>query len=303
MINLTSFIGSKKTVGEKISSDKRTRKCVVFLSDFGTVDGAVSAMHAVADDVDETLRLEDLTHEIPQFNIWEASYRLIQALTYWKKGTVFVCVVDPGVGSDRKSVVALTNSGHFIVTPDNGTLTHIAQEIGISAVREIEEATNRLHDSQASYTFHGRDVYAYTAARLASGIISFEEVGPSLDTESIVKLDLSPASISNGEITGNIDILDTRYGSLWSNIPRELVTEAGISYGDLVDVKISHKGCIVFGYPLKLCKNFTEVNMGEPLMYINSLLNVGIALNQGDFASVYHIQTGEGWKIKIKKHL
>ena len=303
MINLTSFIGSKKTVGEKISSDKRTRKCVVFLSDFGTVDGAVSAMHAVADDVDETLRLEDLTHEIPQFNIWEASYRLIQALTYWKKGTVFVCVVDPGVGSDRKSVVALTNSGHFIVTPDNGTLTHVAQEIGISAVREIEEATNRLHDSQASYTFHGRDVYAYTAARLASGIISFEEVGPSLDTESIVKLDLSPASISNGEITGNIDILDTRYGSLWSNIPRELVTEAGISYGDLVYVKISHKGCIVFGYPLKLCKNFTEVNMGEPLMYINSLLNVGIALNQGDFASVYHIQTGEGWKIKIKKHL
>ena len=72
---------------------QQCRKCVVFLSDFGTVDGAVSAMHAVADDVDETLRLEDLTHEIPQFNIWEASYRLIQALTYWKKGTVFVCVV------------------------------------------------------------------------------------------------------------------------------------------------------------------------------------------------------------------
>ena len=109
----------------------KSRKCVVFLSDFGTVDGAVSAMHAVADEVDETLRLEDLTHEIPQFNIWEASYRLIQALTYWKKGTVFVCVVDPGVGSDRKSVVALTKSGHYIVTPDNGTLTHVASEIGI----------------------------------------------------------------------------------------------------------------------------------------------------------------------------
>ena len=89
---------------------QQCRKCVVFLSDFGTVDGAVSAMHAVADDVDETLRLEDLTHEIPQFNIWEASYRLIQALTYWKKGTVFVCVVDPGVGSDRKSVVVVGRS-------------------------------------------------------------------------------------------------------------------------------------------------------------------------------------------------
>ena len=150
------------------------RKCVVFLSDFGMVDGAVSAMHAVADAVDETLRLEDLTHEIPQFNIWEASYRLIQALTYWKEGTVFVCVVDPGVGSNRKSVVALTKSGHYIVTPDNGTLTHVAREIGIVEVREIEEAVNRLKNSQSSYTFHGRDVYAYTAARLASSVISFE---------------------------------------------------------------------------------------------------------------------------------
>ncbi|MGN0906923.1 MAG: S-adenosyl-l-methionine hydroxide adenosyltransferase family protein [Bullifex sp.] len=280
----------------------RSRKCVVFLSDFGTVDGAVSAMHAVADEVDETLRLEDLTHEIPQFNIWEASYRLIQALTYWKKGTVFVCVVDPGVGSDRKSVVALTNSGHFIVTPDNGTLTHVAAEIGIVALREIEEASNRLKNSQASYTFHGRDVYAYTAARLAGGMIGFEDVGPELDPSSAVKLDLIPASIENGEVSGNIDILDVRYGSLWSNIPQNLIHEAGIVYGDLIDVKISYRGCIVFGCPLRFCRNFTEVSMGEPLVYINSLLNVGIALNQGNFAEAWHIRTGEGWKIKLKKH-
>ena len=280
----------------------KSRKCVVFLSDFGTVDGAVSAMHAVADEVDETLRLEDLTHEIPQFNIWEASYRLIQALTYWKKGTVFVCVVDPGVGSDRKSVVALTKSGHYIVTPDNGTLTHVASEIGIVALREIEEAVNRLKDSQASYTFHGRDVYAYTAARLASGIISFEAVGVELDPASAVKLDLIPATVENGEVSGNIDILDARYGSLWSNIPKNLIEKAGIGYGDMVDVKISYKGCIVFGCPLRFCRNFTEVSMGEPLVYINSLLNVGIALNQGNFADVWHIRTGEGWKLKIKKH-
>ena len=280
----------------------KSRKCVVFLSDFGTVDGAVRAMHAVADEVDETLRLEDLTHEIPQFNIWEASYRLIQALTYWKKGTVFVCVVDPGVGSDRKSVVALTKSGHYIVTPDNGTLTHVASEIGIVALREIEEAVNRLKDSQASYTFHGRDVYAYTAARLASGIISFEDVGVELDPASAVKLDLIPATVENGEVSGNIDILDARYGSLWSNIPKNLIEKAGIGYGDMVDVKISYKGCIVFGCPLRFCRNFTEVSMGEPLVYINSLLNVGIALNQGNFADVWHIRTGEGWKLKIKKH-
>lgn len=278
-----------------------SRKCVVFLSDFGTVDGAVSAMHAVADAVDESIRLEDLSHEIPQFNIWEASYRLIQALTYWKKGTVFVCVVDPGVGSDRRSVVALTKSGHYIVTPDNGTLTHVAHEIGILELREIEEAENRLKDSQASYTFHGRDVFAYTAARIASGIIDMEGVGRELAAESVVKLDLEPARIQTGRITGNIDVLDVRYGSLWTNIPKRLLDEYGIEYGDEVRISISHWDCIVFGSKLRFCKNFAEVAMGKPLLYVNSLLNLGIALNQGDFAKEYHIETGEGWRIEVEK--
>lgn len=280
----------------------KTRKCVVFLSDFGTVDGAVSAMHGVADGVDETLRLEDLTHEIPQFNIWEASYRLIQALSFWKAGTVFVCVVDPGVGSDRKSVVALTKSGHYIVTPDNGTLTHVANEIGLVAVREIEEAVNRLHDSQKSYTFHGRDVYAYTAARLASGIIDFSGVGRELKIEDIVRLQVQKPEIIGDEIVGAVDILDVRYGSLWTNIPQDMLEKINIHYGDIIDVQVNNKGCIVFGYPLRFCKNFTEVPIGEPLLYINSLLNVGIALNQGSFSARHHIKTGEGWRIKIKKH-
>ena len=153
----------------------RARKTVVFLSDFGYSDGAVSAMHGVADQVDRTLKLEDLTHEIPQFNIWEASYRLIQTVEYWAPGTVFVCVVDPGVGSERESVAVLLSSGHMIVTPDNGTLSHVSKGIGIVERRRISETTNRLKDSQKSYTFYGRDVYAYTGARLASGIISFDE--------------------------------------------------------------------------------------------------------------------------------
>lgn len=277
------------------------RKCVVFLSDFGTADGAVSAMHAVADSVDESIRIEDLTHEIPQFNIWEASYRLIQALTYWKKGTVFVCVVDPGVGSERKSVVALTSTGHYIVTPDNGTLTHVAHTLGIVARREISEAVNRLQDSQQSYTFHGRDVYAYTAARLAAGLITFEEVGPELDVNEVVKLELQPAVRNGNTIIGNIDILDTRYGSLWTNIPKTMLDEAGIVYGDDVNVSITHNDLVLFGGKLNFCHNFTEVPLGQPLMYVNSLLNAGIALNQGNFASAFRIGTGEGWRISITK--
>src|ERR1700750_1417525 len=112
-------------------------KLLVFQSDFGLKDGAVSAMKGVAMGVDTGLKLFDLTHEIPAYNIWEAAYRLEQTVPYWPAGTVFVSVVDPGVGTDRKSVVLKTKTGQYIVTPDNGTLTLIAGSQGIAEVRQI----------------------------------------------------------------------------------------------------------------------------------------------------------------------
>lgn len=284
----------------KAKAPWKERKTVVFLSDFGFSDGAVSAMHGVADEVDHSLRLEDLTHDIPQFNIWEASYRLIQTVPYWAEGTVFVCVVDPGVGSERESVAVLTKSGHIIVTPDNGTLSHIARDIGILERREISEVTNRRQDSMRSYTFHGRDVYAYTGARIASGIIDFDEVGPKLDNE-IVSLDIEEPTIVADKVTGSIDILDTRYGSLWTNIPDTLFSSFGFKYGDIIHTEIEYKKRVVYGYDLKFCHNFLEVEKGESLIYINSLLNVGVAVSQGSFATEYNVGTGEGWKITFSR--
>ncbi len=278
----------------------KKRGTVVFMSDFGTVDGAVSAMHGVADEVCHSLRLEDLTHEIPQFNIWEASYRLIQTIEYWAPGTVFVSVVDPGVGSERESVAVLTKSGHIIVTPDNGTLSHVHKGIGILERRRISETTNRLKDSQRSYTFYGRDVYAYTGAKLASGLISFDEVGPLLDS-SVVMLDITDPVVEGGRISGSVDILDTRYGSLWTNIPDTLFMSNGFSYGDDVYVTISYRDRVVYGKKLRICRNFTEVEKGEALVYINSLLHVGVAVSQGSFSSEYGVGTGEGWHITFSK--
>src|SRR4029078_1569183 len=170
-------------------------KIVVFQSDFGLKDGAVSAMKGVAMGVSPDLKLYDLTHEIPAYNIWEAAYRLEQTVPYWPAGTVFVSVVDPGVGTNRKSVVLKTKSGHFIVTPDNGTLTLIAQSLGIDTLREIDEAVNRRKGSEKSYTFHGRDVYAYTGARLASGTITFDQVGKMLP-DSVVSIPYQKAVIA-----------------------------------------------------------------------------------------------------------
>lgn len=280
----------------------KDRKTIVFMSDFGTNDGAVSAMRGVASSVSGELKLENLTHEIPQFNIWEASYRLIQTITYWPAGTVFVCVIDPGVGSERESVAVLTKSGHIIVTPDNGTLSHVQKEIGILERRRISETENRLKDSQRSYTFYGRDVYAYTGARLAAGLVDFQDVGPLLDPKPVMLRVDSPI-IRGNDIEGTIEILDTRYGSLWTNIPDTLFFSQGMNYGDDIRVLISCDKRIVYGYTMKACRNFSEVALGQPLLYINSLLKVSIALNQGSFAEAYSIGTGEHWHIRISKEI
>ncbi|MBR3228135.1 MAG: SAM-dependent chlorinase/fluorinase, partial [Erysipelotrichaceae bacterium] len=189
-------------------------KILVFQTDFGLDDGAISAMEGVAFCVDSSLNIRHSTHNIPQYNIFAASYRLLQVINYWPEGTVFVSVVDPGVGSDRQSVVVKTKTNQYIVTPNNGTLTHIERFVGIEEMRLISEASNRLKDSELSYTFHGRDVYAYTGARLAASVIDLDGVGPRLDLSEIVKLELYGSHRIPGGIKGQIDILDVRYGSL-----------------------------------------------------------------------------------------
>ena len=191
---------------------------LVFQSDFGISDGAVSAMHGVANTVERGLPIFDLTHLIPTFDIWEASYRLWQTINYWPENTVFVSIVDPGVGSDRRSVVVKTAKNQYIVTPDNGTLTHVKRFIGIKEVRVIDESVNRLPNSGESHTFHGRDIFAYTGARLASGVIDYNQVGPASSTSTIVELPLKESSIKDGVIQGVIDVIDRPFGNLWTNI-------------------------------------------------------------------------------------
>ena len=272
---------------------------LVFQTDFGLVDGAVSAMYGVAYCVDPQLKIHDLTHDITPYNIWEASYRLIQTIHYWPQHTVFVSVVDPGVGSDRKSVVVKTNSGRYIVTPDNGTLTHVMRFEGIAEAREIDEHINRLPRSGESYTFHGRDVYAYTGARLASGIIDFEGVGPKVEVSSLVSLPIVEPKLEGNTVSGTIDVLDVRFGSLWTNIPRSLFLETGIRYGDRVSITIEDDTRCVYRNIILFAKSFADVYVGEALAYVNSLDCVAVAINQGSFARAYNIGTGNSWRIRI----
>lgn len=275
-------------------------KIVVFQSDFGLKDGAVSAMKGVAMGVSSDLKLFDLTHEIPAYNIWEAAYRLEQTVPYWPSGTVFVSVIDPGVGTSRKSVVLKTKTGQYIVTPDNGTLTLVAASLGIEEVREIDEAINRRKDSEKSYTFHGRDVYAYTGARLAAGMISFEQVGPVLPSQ-VVTLPFQNSSLKDGKLKGAIAILDIQYGNIWTNIPGDLFKQMNPQFGESFHVIIYHEGKKVYEGNMPYSKTFGAVAKGKPLVYLNSLLQLSFALNQGNFAENYHVGSGNDWSVEVTR--
>ncbi len=275
-------------------------RALVFQSDFGLKDGAVSEMKGVAFSVSPELRMFDITHEIPAYNIWEGAYRLYQAAPYWPAGTVFVSIIDPGVGSERKSVVLKTKSGHYIVSPDNGTLTLVAEHLGIEEVREIDEAKNRLRNSGKSYTFHGRDVYAYTGARLASGTISFQEVGPKLNPQ-VVRIDYQKAVIENGVVKGNIPVLDIQYGNVWTNIDQSLLEKLGIKVKDTLHVTIYHEGKAVFEKDIPYVNTFADVAVGENMSYMNSLLQFSLGINQGSFSEKYKVYSGAAWSIAVTK--
>jgi S-adenosylmethionine hydrolase len=273
---------------------------LVFQSDFGLKDAAVAAMKGVAVSVSPELGIYDLTHEIPAYNIWEASLRLAQAAEYWPAGTVFVSVVDPGVGTERKSVVLKTQSGHYFVSPDNGSLTAVAEQLGIAAIREIDEATNRLAHSEKSYTFHGRDVYAYTGARLAAGVISFEQVGVEL-APHVVNIEYQKPVYTAGKLHGNIEILDPQYGNIWTNIDRTTFQNLGLKPGDRVTIRISKAGSLVLEKTLGYFPTFGGVEVGESLLYLNSLNKVAVAINQGNFSATYGVDSGPEWTMEITK--
>lgn len=160
---------------------------VVMQTDFGR--GGSGAMAGVCKLVSRDVRVYNITHEVPKFDVVAAGHNLAEVIPYWPEGTVFVSVVDPGVGTSRRACVAMTGNGRYIVTPDNGCLEEVRQRYGIVSVREIDQSVNRYKGNEWSLKsdiFHGRDVFAYCGARLACGKISFAQVGPEYPADEIV---------------------------------------------------------------------------------------------------------------------
>lgn len=168
-------------------------------------------------------------------------------------------------------------------------------------MREISEVENRRKNTELSYTFHGRDVYAYTGAKLASGHISFDEVGPELSVDHIVELPVVETKVKDGAVMGAIDILDVRFGSLWTSITREEFYSLKPEFGQRFEVTIFNNDMLVYQNQVTYGKSFADVRIGQPLIYINSLYRVGLAINQGSFAKAYNVGVGSNWRIDIHR--
>ena len=282
---------------------KKQKPILVFQTDFTYMEGAVCAMYGVVKSVDAELEIIDGTHEIPRYDIWSASYRLYQTVRFWPEGTIFVSVVDPGVGTTRKACVAETLDGYYIVTPDNGTLTHIYRSSGIGTVREIDENANRLRGkgTEGTSVFHGRDVFGYCAARLAGGIITYKEVGPEYSPEMIVRFPVEEAALEDGAVRGFFEIGDPNFGNLWTNIPLDLFNWAGFRYGDILLLQVAHEGNTVFEKGIPFQPSFGFVGRGEPVIYTNELMNIALAVSMGSAIDEYRLGYGPGWKTVFRK--
>ncbi len=274
-------------------------KSLVLMSDLGLKEHFVACMKGVAMSVNPDIKVFDITHQIEPFNIWQAAITLADTISFWPDYTVFVSVVDPGVGTDRKSVAVKTKNQKFIISPDNGVFTFVDEYFGIETVRLIDEAVQRRPGSEDTHTFHGRDIYAYTGAKLAAGIISYEDTGPVTKNE-IVKIAYNKPFRQGNNIEGTIMKIEEPYGNLATNIPRSMLEDIGsLRSLSSAEVIIMVDGKLKFRKTIPFTKSFGFVENNYPLAYIDSSGRVGLAVNQGNFAGEFNIKAGNSSTVTI----
>ena len=256
---------------------------IVFMTDFGMLDDSVAICRGVMYSVMPDVRIVDLTHQVTPFSILDGARFLYGATPYFPAGTVFVVVVDPGVGSTRKAMVARSKRGQYFVLPDNGLLTLIEQRDGIESVREIANPEWMI-GSKLSSTFHGRDIFSPVGAHMARGD-DWTKVGPEMAVKDLVRLKLTAAKLDEHGLNATVIATDGPFGNLVTNVDADDFLKLGYQRGQEVPVTVGGKGM-----KMKFVKTFSDVPVNEPLLYIDSRGHLGLAVNQGSFAATYGIK-------------
>lgn len=263
------------------SSTSSQRPTIVFITDFGTANDAVAICKAVMLNIAPDARIMDITHQVTPFQIEEGARFLAAVSPYYPAGTVFLAVIDPGVGTPRKAIIVKTKKGQYFVLPDNGLITPVIDRDGLDSAREITNQTWMLTPAVSS-TFHGRDIFSPAAAHLAAGW-DYTIVGPLVP--QLVRLNAKAAVIEERGISGDIIALDDPFGSLISDIQGDDFRALGYNVGDKVSFQLNGKTLVLlFG------TTFMDVPVGDPLLYQDSRGRVGIAVNQGNYSKKFGIE-------------
>src|SRR6266481_2023053 len=185
------LVGTAAGIYAQTGAGQKYPPTIVFMTDFGTVDDSVPLCKGVMYSIMPEVRIVDLSHQVTPFSILDGARFLYGATPYYPAGTVFVVVIDPGVGSTRKAVVIKSKRGQYFVLPDNGLLTMVEDRDGIEGAREI---TNRawMIGGALSSTFHGRDIFSPVGAHLARGE-DWTQVGPEMAANQLIRLDVAPS--------------------------------------------------------------------------------------------------------------
>ena len=253
---------------------------LVFITDFGTANDAVAICRAVMVGIAPDVRIMDITHQVTPFSIEEGARFLAGVTPYYPSGTVFVGVIDPGVGTNRKAVVVKSKKGQYFVVPDNGLVSPVIDRDGLESAREITSTSWMIGDAISS-TFHGRDIFSPVGAHLAAGW-DYTLVGP--EVQQLVRLTPKTASVTDKGIEGEVIALDDPFGSLVTDITGEEFKNLGYKLGDRVTLQLNKKP-----FTMAFTKTFMDVPVGDPLLYVDSRGRVGLAVNERSFSAVNKI--------------
>jgi S-adenosylmethionine hydrolase len=282
VVALVFLVGCSKpqTETHAVTVNQPAHPTIVFMTDFGTANDAVAICRAVMVGIAPDARMMDITHQVTPFSIEEGSRFLSGVSPYYPAGTVFVAVVDPGVGTSRKAVIVKTKKGQYFVLPDNGLITPVIERDGLESAREITNPSWMIGDKVSS-TFHGRDIFSPAGAHLAAG---WDYALAGSEVAELVRLTPKVATITDKGIEGQVIGLDDPFGSLISDIQGDDFKKLGYALDDKVTVLLDKKP-----FTLPYVKTFMNVPVGEPLLYQDSRGRMGLAINQGNFSEVHKI--------------
>lgn len=266
----------------------RSRPIITLTTDYGLEDPYVAEIKAKMLSITRDVQIVDITHAIPSFDEKRGAFILLTATKHFPKGTIHVCVVDPKVGTERKGIIVVTKSGHIFVGPDTGLMWPAANAAGIVSIYEIDQSKIPPRTCE---TFHGRDVFAYVAAKLAIGVKP-TKLGKKI--KYMMKMDISKPTIVDCWLCAELMHID-KFGNLITNVSEYSLTLLG-PLAEKYEVELCGR-C----YILPLCRTYGEVPVGSMLILFGGTGFLEIAVNMGNAAEVIGAKVGERIRIRCER--